>query len=184
MAPPHPRQVVLVTGCSAGGIGWHLCAALAARGVNVYASDRRPASADGLLALRCRVLQLDVTDDASVRAAVAEVLREAGRIDGRPGAEGKGDRAVNARCNLSPDPVPERPAPPRYPPRRPPFTQVLVNNAGIAIRKPLVDFSMDEARRLMDTNYFGCVAMCDAVVPGMMERGQGRIFNVGSGLGA
>jgi short-subunit dehydrogenase len=59
-----------------------------------------------------------------------------------------------------------------------------VNNAGIAIRKPLVDFSMDEARRLMDTNYFGCVAMCDAVVPGMMERGQGRIFNVGSGLGA
>lgn len=59
-----------------------------------------------------------------------------------------------------------------------------MNNAGIAIRKPLVDFTIDEARHLMDTNYFGCVAMCAAVVPGMMERRQGTIFNVGSGLGA
>jgi len=60
---------------------------------------------------------------------------------------------------------------------------VLVNNAGVAMRKPLLDFSQDEARYMFDVNYFGVIAMNDAVVPHMIEQGTGRIFSVGSGLG-
>lgn len=60
---------------------------------------------------------------------------------------------------------------------------VLVNNAGVAIRKPVLDFTPAEVRTLFDVNYHGVVAMCDAVLPAMVARRAGRVFNVGSGLG-
>lgn len=60
---------------------------------------------------------------------------------------------------------------------------VLVNNAGVAIRKPTADFKLDEVRYLFDVNYFGLVAMTDAVLPHMLERRAGKIFHVGSALG-
>ena len=85
-APPGV-DVFLVTGCTAGGIGWHLCAELAALGprrARVYATARRAAAMAGLAERGCRLLELDVTDAGSVGAAVKAVLDEAGRIDGAP----------------------------------------------------------------------------------------------------
>lgn len=76
------QQVVVVTGCTAGGIGWHLCAALAARGALVFATARRVAAMEGLAERGCRLVQLDVTQPASVTAAVAQIIKDAGRIDG------------------------------------------------------------------------------------------------------
>ena len=60
---------------------------------------------------------------------------------------------------------------------------MLVNNAGVAMRKPTADFKLSEVRYLFEVNYFGLVAMTDAVLPHMLEARAGKIFHVGSALG-
>lgn len=78
--------VVLITGCSSG---FGLLAALqfARKGDQVYATMRNPAKAGELEKakneekLAIEVLQLDVTDEASVTSAVRQVIDAAGRID-------------------------------------------------------------------------------------------------------
>ena len=63
---------VLITGCSTG-IGRATAARLAAGGRTVYATARRPETLSELEATGCRTLALDVTDEASMRAAVDAV---------------------------------------------------------------------------------------------------------------
>ncbi len=58
--------------------------------------------------------------------------------------------------------------------------QVLINNAGIAIRKPLLDMAEREIRDLIDTNLLGMIHCARAVGPGMAQAGYGRIVNVAS----
>ncbi|MGC8742561.1 MAG: SDR family NAD(P)-dependent oxidoreductase [Verrucomicrobiia bacterium] len=57
---------------------------------------------------------------------------------------------------------------------------ILVNNAGINLRKSITDFSLDEYRRVMDTNMTGAFLMCRAFVPYMRANGYGRIINLTS----
>jgi 1-acylglycerone phosphate reductase len=76
-----PRQVVLVTGCSQGGIGYALCVAFSKRGCRVFASARKLEAMGGLPELGVETLPLDVTDAASRQAAVDAVISQAGRID-------------------------------------------------------------------------------------------------------
>lgn len=57
---------------------------------------------------------------------------------------------------------------------------VLVNNAGRGLMAPLSNVPLDEVRTTFDVNVFGMLAMCQAVIPGMKERGSGRIINVSS----
>jgi gluconate 5-dehydrogenase len=57
---------------------------------------------------------------------------------------------------------------------------VLVNNAGMTMRRPLLDVSPDEWRRVLDVNLTSAFVVARAVVPGMIERGSGKIVNVGS----
>ena len=58
---------------------------------------------------------------------------------------------------------------------------ILVNNAGIAGPSvPLVDFPVEEWRRVVELDLNGVFLCCRAVVPGMVERGYGRIVNVAS----
>lgn len=62
----------------------------------------------------------------------------------------------------------------------------LVNNAGIQIRGPVVDFDTVDYRRILETNLVAPFLMVKAVAPHMIERGSGRIVNIGSvqsGLG-
>jgi NAD(P)-dependent dehydrogenase (short-subunit alcohol dehydrogenase family) len=68
---------VLVTGCSSG-IGRATAERLARAGWTVYASARRVESLEGLEG--CRTLQLDITDDESMRAAVDAIEREHGAV--------------------------------------------------------------------------------------------------------
>ncbi len=57
---------------------------------------------------------------------------------------------------------------------------ILVNNAGMQLRKPLGDFTLDDWRTLVDTNLTSAFLMAQAVAPGMIARGSGKIVNIGS----
>jgi NAD(P)-dependent dehydrogenase (short-subunit alcohol dehydrogenase family) len=78
-------KTILITGTSSG-FGRDTAETLARAGHTVYASMRDIAGvnrphADALRALGLAVVQLDVTDEASVESAVGTVLAKAGRID-------------------------------------------------------------------------------------------------------
>jgi NAD(P)-dependent dehydrogenase (short-subunit alcohol dehydrogenase family) len=56
---------------------------------------------------------------------------------------------------------------------------LLVNNAGVAAFEPLIGSpSLEAARREMETNYFGTLAMCRAFAPILKRNGGGAIVNV------
>jgi 3-oxoacyl-[acyl-carrier protein] reductase len=58
---------------------------------------------------------------------------------------------------------------------------VLVNNAGIAgMTKPVVDYPVDEWRRVIDIDLTGPFLCARAVVPHMVKAGYGRIVNIAS----
>ena len=57
---------------------------------------------------------------------------------------------------------------------------VLVNNAGITLRRPLEQFSLAEWERMLAVNLTSAFLVARAVAPGMIERGSGKIVNVGS----
>jgi NAD(P)-dependent dehydrogenase (short-subunit alcohol dehydrogenase family) len=57
---------------------------------------------------------------------------------------------------------------------------ILVNNAGTAIRKNVIDFSLEEWRALTDTNITGVFLACKYFVPHMKGQGYGRIINLTS----
>jgi len=74
------KKIVLITGASAG-IGWAAAELLLRAGWTVYAGARRVEKMRPLEALGARLLPLDVTDEASVSAALAAVLAKEGRLD-------------------------------------------------------------------------------------------------------
>jgi len=57
---------------------------------------------------------------------------------------------------------------------------ILVNNAGCNIRKPALDVTWDDWNTILDTNLRGSFFVAQAVAQGMIERGYGRIINIGS----
>lgn len=58
--------------------------------------------------------------------------------------------------------------------------EVLINNAGVGVLGPMATVPMDKVRLSFEVNVLGMVAMSQAVIPGMRERGSGRIINVSS----
>ncbi|MBD8535753.1 SDR family oxidoreductase [Plantibacter sp. VKM Ac-2885] len=126
-------SVALVTG-SNRGIGRRFVVQLLERGASkVYATARRPELVDipGV-----EVLQLDITDQASV-AAAAEIATD---------------------------------------------VTLLVNNAGIATQGSMLTGDLADARREMDTHYWGNLAMVRAFAPVIEANGGGTIVNVLSAL--
>jgi NAD(P)-dependent dehydrogenase (short-subunit alcohol dehydrogenase family) len=57
---------------------------------------------------------------------------------------------------------------------------ILVNNAGMNIRKPATDFRLQEWRQVLDTNLTSAFLMCRSFVPLMKGQGYGRILNLTS----
>lgn len=135
---PDNKQVVLVTGANSG-IGKAVAEHLASRGFRVFAGARRPGQT--VFGQTVEEVALDVTDDASVEAAVRTVSSRAGRVD------------------------------------------VLVNNAGGSILGAVEETSLEQARQLFDTNFFGALRMSLAVLPDMRRRNRGTIVNISSVVG-
>ena len=57
---------------------------------------------------------------------------------------------------------------------------VLVNDAGLGIIKPIAEMSVDEWRRQVSVNLDGMFYVTRAVLPGMIARRRGAIVNIGS----
>ena len=79
-------NVTLITGATSG-IGKATALLLAGKGYDVYAGARKTADGEALVAeargrgTHLKAVQVDVTDDGSVRAAVSRVAKESGRLD-------------------------------------------------------------------------------------------------------
>lgn len=60
---------------------------------------------------------------------------------------------------------------------------VLINNAGYAVRGAVEEVPVDQAQHMFDTNLFGVMRMVQAVAPHMRRQGSGRIINISSVVG-
>ena len=145
------KQVILITGASTG-FGRLFADTLARRGHTVFATMRDPAGRNAANASEIRalakkeslpleILELDVTDDASVEQAVRTAVQRAGRID------------------------------------------VAINNAGYALLGMSEAVTVDQARQIMDTNFFGSVRVNRAVLPYMRRQRSGLLLHISSGAG-
>jgi len=52
----------------------------------------------------------------------------------------------------------------------------LVSNAGATVRAPMETVPVAEVQRLFDLNTFGALRVAQAVMPGMRERGKGKLI--------
>jgi 3-oxoacyl-[acyl-carrier protein] reductase len=129
------ERVALVTG-AARGIGRRIAETLHAQGARVVAADLEAPAHDGIAGVA-----LDVTDEASVEAAFAEIESTAGPVD------------------------------------------MLVLNAGIFIIEPLAETTLASWRRTMAVNLDGAFLCARRALPGMADRGYGRIVTLGSSAG-
>jgi NAD(P)-dependent dehydrogenase (short-subunit alcohol dehydrogenase family) len=86
-SPDNQQQLVAIVTGSSGGIGLATSLALARNGYLTYATMRNLAKRDSIQSvadkqhLPIRVVQLDVTDENSIKKAIQSILSEAGRID-------------------------------------------------------------------------------------------------------
>ncbi len=60
---------------------------------------------------------------------------------------------------------------------------VLINNAGISQRSKVQDTTLEVDRQLMEVDFFGPVALTKALLPSMLERGEGLMVAVSSVAG-
>jgi 2-hydroxycyclohexanecarboxyl-CoA dehydrogenase len=131
-------RTALVTG-AARGIGAAIATELASQGHRVAVADiLDDAAAQTAAAIDGVAVHLDVTDSASVSAAVAQAEELLGPLE------------------------------------------ILINNAGWDEFKPFLATEEPLWERIIEINYKGCLRCCRAVVPGMVERGYGRVVNISS----
>ena len=55
---------------------------------------------------------------------------------------------------------------------------ILVNNAGIIMRQPMLEMEAQEFRKVIDVDLNAPFIVSKAVIPGMIEKGHGKIINI------
>lgn len=60
---------------------------------------------------------------------------------------------------------------------------ILINNAGIGMRKPFVETDLKIIEEIMRVNYLGAVYCTREALPAMIDRRTGHIVNISSGAG-
>jgi len=60
------------------------------------------------------------------------------------------------------------------------IVDVLVNDAGVLVAKPLLETSLEEVRRLIDIDFVGVVRLMQLIGRGMVERRRGVVLSIGS----
>lgn len=152
------KRIALVTGANQG-IGLQIATDLAAAGLTVLLAsrnlDRGKAAAQGLDG-DVHPIQLDVTNAASIQAAVTQVEQQFGRLDILV------NNAAISRAN-----GPEKETMQDYIQRS---------------RASLI--SVDEVRTIWETNVFGVIAVTQAFVPLLRKSEAAGIVNVSSNLGS
>jgi len=149
--------VALVTGANQG-IGLQIAKELAQHGFTVLVGSRdleRGEAAARSVGGDARALQLDVTDQASIRAAAGRIQSELGRLDVLV------NNAAISHARGSRTPLAE-----------------IAKSA-----RPSVA-SLDEVRSVFETNVFGVIAVTQAMLPLLLLSPAGRIVNVSSGAGS
>ena len=140
------NRVALVTG-GGQGIGQGISQVLGGRGFRVAVADLNAETAQATARSITEAggtaiaVTADVTDAASIQAAVKTVTAELGPVE------------------------------------------VAVNNAGFDEFMRFLDTTEDFWDRILDVNFKGALRVVQAVVPGMAERGWGRVVNIGSDAG-
>jgi 2-hydroxycyclohexanecarboxyl-CoA dehydrogenase len=140
------NRTAFVTG-GAQGIGQGIATTLGAQGFRVAVVDLNPDAARATASSitdaggTAVAVQADVTDTASVQAAVKTVTDELGPVE------------------------------------------IAVNNAGWDDFMTFLDTSEEFWDKILDINFKGALRVNHAVVPGMLERGFGRVINIGSDAG-
>lgn len=60
---------------------------------------------------------------------------------------------------------------------------ILINSAGVNVRKPAIEFPLEDWTRVLEINLTGAFICSRAVAPGMIASGWGRVINISSMLG-
>ena len=60
---------------------------------------------------------------------------------------------------------------------------ILINNAGVGMRRPFVETPIETIEEITRTNYLGTIYCTHQVLPAMIARGSGHIVNISSGAG-
>ncbi|GFP98106.1 NADPH-dependent 1-acyldihydroxyacetone phosphate reductase [Phtheirospermum japonicum] len=173
----YEKQVVVITGCSVGGIGHALAREFAARGCLVVATARSLASVSDLQDdPGFFVQELDVSSDESVRHALSTVLERFGRIDvvvNNAGVQCVGPiaevplSAIEQTFNTNV------------------FVQACVQIGLTLIKYRSLVYKHSESLLLPSIGFridphLGSLRLIQAVVPHMASRKKGKIVNVGS----
>lgn len=150
----HDQAVALITGANKG-IGLEIARGLAGHGFTVLVGARdlaRGQAAAAGIGAAAGAVQLDVTDQASIAAAAAQIEREFGRLDVLVNNAGV-SHAAQPGARLPQD--------------------LMRANA-------LTTASLDDVRAVWEANVFGLIAVTQAMLPLLRRAPAARIVNMGS----